>query len=124
METEPIFPCPADETSETMHSAAKNIPWTKKNIIIPIAKIINYLFTGLKLTDAHNGLRAFKTNIAHQIYLTQDRMAHNTEYPYLVKKNNIKYTEVPVRFIYHEYGQGIGGGVRIVKELVMGKIIK
>ncbi|MFH1890161.1 MAG: glycosyltransferase family 2 protein [Candidatus Kuenenbacteria bacterium] len=100
------------------------IPWTKKYIIVPIARIINYIFTGLELSDAHNGMRAFSAKVAHEVYIAQDKMAHNTEYSYLVKKNNIKYTEVPVKVIYHEYGQGIGGGVRILKELVMGKILK
>jgi len=101
-----------------------NLPWSKKHFILPIAKLINYLFTGLKLTDTHNGIRAFKSSVADKLYLTQDKMAHASEYPYLVKKNKIKFTEVPVKIIYHEYGQGIGGGVRIIKELLAGKMVK
>ncbi len=101
-----------------------NIPWSKKNIILPIAKLINYLFTGLKLTDTHNGIRAFKAGVAQQLYLSQDKMAHASEYPYLVKKNKISFTEVPVKIIYHNYGQGIGGGFKILKELFTSKIIK
>jgi glycosyltransferase involved in cell wall biosynthesis len=101
-----------------------NIPWTKKNIILPVSKIINRIFSGLKLTDVHNGLRAFSSKIVNKIYLTQDKMAHNTEYPYLVKKNKISYAEAPVKFNYHAYGQGIAGGIKILKELVTGKIIR
>jgi len=103
---------------------SNQIPWSKKYIIVPIAKIINYIFTGLKLSDVHNGYRAFSAKVASQVYLTQDKMAHNTEYPYLVKKNNIKHTEVPVKVIYHEYGQGIGGGFKILKELLLAKLLK
>jgi hypothetical protein len=51
-------------------------------------------------------------------------MAHATEIMRLVKKNKIRYSEVGVQVNYHDYGQGIGGGVKIIKELVMGKIIK
>jgi len=101
-----------------------NLPWSKKHIILPVAKIINYLFTGLKLTDTHNGIRAFKASVADQLYLTQDKMAHASEYPYLVKKNKISFTEVPVKIIYHEYGQGISGGFKILKELFTDKIVK
>ena len=101
-----------------------NLPWTKEHIILPVSKVINRLFSGLKLTDVHNGIRAFRSSIADQVYLSQDGMAHATEYPYLVKKNNIKYAEAPVKFIYHGYGQGIGGGIKILKELFTGKIIK
>jgi glycosyltransferase involved in cell wall biosynthesis len=103
---------------------ANNIPFLKKHIILPIARVINYFFTGLKLSDAHCGLRAFNAKIADKIHLSQDGMAHNTEYPYLVKKNKIKYTEVPIVVIYNEFGQGIGGGFKILKELLMKKIVK
>jgi len=101
-----------------------NLPWSKRHILLPIAMAINYLLTGLKLTDVHNGLRAFRAHLAGQLYLSQDRMAHASEYPYLVKKHHIKFTEVPVKIIYHHYGQGIGGGFKILKELLTEKIIK
>lgn len=101
-----------------------NIPWFKEKIILPVSKIINLIFSGLNLSDTHNGLRAFNAKIVNKLYLTQDGMAHNTEYPYLVKKNKIKYTEVPITIIYHEFGQGITGGFKILKELFIGKLIK
>ena len=101
-----------------------NIPPTKKYLLHPLARFINYLFTGLKLSDAHNGLRAFRASIADQIYLTQDRMAHATEIMRLVKQNKIRYTEVAVRVNYSQYGQGLKGGVKIVRELLTGKIVK
>ncbi len=103
---------------------SSNIPWFKKYIILPISRIINYIYSGLKLTDVHTGIRAFNKKIHKQIYLSHDQMAHNSEYSYLVKKNNIKYAEVPVKISYHEFGQGIGGGFKILKELITGKIIK
>lgn len=101
-----------------------NMPWSKKNILQPIARLINFIFTGLKLSDAHNGMRAFSFAVADKIYLNQDRMAHATEIMYLVKKNKIKYTEVPVKINYNQYGQGIGDGMRVVKELIFGKILQ
>ncbi len=110
--------------SRYLHNKILGIPWTKRKIIHPLARLVNYLLTGLKLSDAHNGLRAFRATIADQVYLSQDRMAHATEYLQLVKKNKIRYTEVAVRVNYHQYGQGLKDGVRVVKELLAGKIVK
>ncbi len=105
-------------------SKKKYLPWSKQYIILPIAKLINYFLTGLKLTDAHNGLRAFRACLADKLYLTQDRMAHASEYLYLVKKNQIKFTEVGVEIIYKNYGQGISGGIKILKDLFVNKLTK
>lgn len=104
-------------------SKTNQIPWLKNFFIHPVAKIVNYLFTGLKLSDAHNGLRAFNFRVADQIRLSQDRMAHATEYLQLVKKNKIRYTEVAVLVNYSQYGQGLKAGIKIIKELLTGKIL-
>lgn len=100
-----------------------NIPFTKRHLLHPIARLVNYLLTGLNLSDAHNGLRAFNARIADKVYLSQDRMAHATEYLQLVKQNKIRYTEVAVHVNYQNYGQGLKGGLKVVKELLTGKII-
>lgn len=102
----------------------QNMPWTKRYIFWPVSKIIDLLFTGLNLTDVHSGLRAFHKDVAGQLYLSQDQMAHATEYPMLVKKYKISYTEVPVNIIYHKYGRNIKEGFKILKDLLFGKMIK
>jgi len=101
-----------------------NLPWSKKFIILPIGRVINFLFSGLLLSDAHNGLRAFRADVSDKLYLSQDRMAHATEYLQLVKKNRLRYAEVGVNVNYHCYGQNIDGGIKIVKELLTEKIFK
>lgn len=100
---------------------ASNIPWFKKYIIQPPAKIINYFFAGLWLSDVHNGFRAMTARAAKQIVIKQDGMAHNTEIPAAVKKLGLKYQEVPVVILYHHFGQGIVGGFKIVKDLIIKK---
>jgi len=42
----------------------------------------------------------------------------------LTKEHNLKFVEFPVQVIYHEYGQGAGGGVKIVRDLLLGKFLK
>jgi glycosyltransferase involved in cell wall biosynthesis len=100
------------------------IPWTKKNFIHFPARIFNWLFTGVRLTDAHCGFRALSKNAAAKIVITQDGMAHATEILDQVRQHNLKYREVPVEIIYHEYGQGFGSGLRIIRDLVLAKIVR
>lgn len=106
----------------TQNNTNMQIPFFKKYIILPAAKIINYFLTGIKLTDAHCGFRAMNRNAAKKISISQNRMSHNTEIVSQIKKNNLKYKEVPVTVIYHEFGQGIGGGFKILKELLFFKL--
>lgn len=101
-----------------------NIPWTKKYLILKPAILLNWLLTGVKLTDAHNGFRALNKKAVSLIKLDQDRMAHATEILEETRKNKLKYTEIGVRIKYQEYGQGLAGGIKIVKDLIKKKLIK
>lgn len=103
-------------------SRANYIPFSKKYFILPLARAVNFLFTGLWLSDAHNGLRAMSRNAAESIKIEQDRMAHNSEIIAQVKKNNLKFIEMPVTVKYHRYGQGFFGGLKIIKDLIFQKI--
>jgi len=100
------------------------IPFSKKYFILPLAKIINRFFTGVKLTDAHNGFRVFSQIGLGKIQITQDKMAHNTEIIAQIKKHNLRFAEVPVKVSYSRYGQGWRGGVEIVKDLVINFFVK
>lgn len=100
-----------------------DVPFSKKFFILKPAIIFNFLFTGLKLTDVHNGLRAMTVNSAKIVKITQDRMAHNTEIISKIKRNRLRYKEVPVDIMYNEYGQGFFDGLKIIKDLFLRKII-
>lgn len=100
------------------------IPWFKRLVILPVSRWINYVFTGLKLSDVHNGFRIFSRLALEEIIITQDRMAHNTEIPALIKKYKLPFREYPVEVIYQEMGQGISGGLSIVSDLVMNKLTR
>ncbi len=105
-------------------SSKGEMPLSKKYIIHPLAKVINYFFTRLWLSDVHNGFRALSAQAAKKIIITQDRMAHNTEIVEKIKKYHLKYREVPVTIKYYEYGQSIGGGLKILRDLLIGKLIR
>lgn len=100
------------------------IPWLKKYIILPVSRWVNYLFTGMRLSDAHNGFRILTRRAAEAIAIRQDGMAHNTEIVRQIKKNNLKWVEYPVEVRYLEYGQGITGGLKIVGDLLWSRLLK
>jgi hypothetical protein len=80
--------------------------------------------TGVKLTDVHNGFRIFTKKVAQQLVITQDRMAHNSEICVYIKKNKLRFLEIPVEVRYVRYGQGVGGGLKILKEWFLGYFVK
>ena len=94
------------------------IPWTKKYIVLPIARLINRFLTGLKLTDVHNGFRILTRRALEKINISQDRMAHNSEIIKQIKSRNLSFVEHPVQVSYFEYGQGVGGGFKIILEIL------
>ncbi len=100
------------------------VPWIKRYLILPISRWINFVFTGVRLTDAHNGFRVLTRGALEKIQITQAGMAHNSEIVRQIKKHHLKFAEFPVEVRYHKFGQGIGGGMKILKDLAVGWFIK
>lgn len=100
------------------------IPFFKKYFLLPLARLFNRIFLGVKMSDAHNGFRVYTKRALNEIFIRQDRMAHASEIPVLAHKAGLKLCEYSVRVYYHEYGQRLSGAVKIVGDLLMGKFIK
>jgi glycosyltransferase involved in cell wall biosynthesis len=102
---------------------AVNMP-TSRRLTLKAAVLFTRLTTGLKLTDAHNGLRVLSRNAAQRIRIHQDRMAHASEILSLIGKHKIAYREFPVTITYSEYslakGQKISNSVRILEDIMLG----
>jgi len=104
-----------------------NMP-APKRAILKLAVQFTRLTSGLKLTDAHNGLRLFNRNAIHKIKITQNRMAHASEIVDQIKGLGLNAAEAPVTIIYTEYsirkGQKLSNAFNILVELLVGKISK
>lgn len=100
------------------------IPKLKKYLIMPLARLVNEVFLGINTTDPQSGFRALSREAAKKIKIEQDRMAHCSEILLKVFALKLRVKEVPTSVIYHDFGQRIGGGVKILKELFMGSLIK
>lgn len=107
--------------SRFLNQNLATIPWSKKYFLLPVARIVNFLFTGQWLTDAHNGFRILSRKAAQTIKITQDRMAHNSDIVSQIRKYKLTFKELPVTVYYEDYGQGISGGIKIIKDLLLQK---
>lgn len=105
-------------------SDKSTLPRLKSYLLLPIGRIVNWLFSGLRLSDAHNGYRALSRQAAEKIELSQNRMAHATEILIMVKEHKLRYQEVPVIVDYEEFGQGMLDGIKIIRDLLIKSIIK
>lgn len=96
-------------------------PGFMKWLILQAAVRFERLSTGVKLTDAHNGLRALNRIAATTIRITQNRMAHASEIVAQIGKHHLRYAEEPVHIIYTDYsrakGQSLWNSVNILSEL-------
>lgn len=101
-----------------------NVPKFKTYFIHKPALLFQNLTTGLKLTDVHSGFRAMTTGTAKRLKIQQDGMAHASEIVNQVASLKLKYTEVPITVVYNEFGQGLSGGFKILRSLLIRKILK
>lgn len=100
------------------------MPLIKKKIYFPLARIVNQVLFGIKLSDPQSGFRAMSRNAAEQIKIQNDDMAHCSEIMAKAHEYKLKIKEVPITVIYHGFGQGFWGGVKIIKSLLVNKLNK
>ncbi len=99
-----------------------NPGWAKK-VVLKTAVWVTNQTTGMKLTDAHNGLRVLSVDAARGINLQQDRMAHATEIVVQIGRTKLPWEEFPVEVIYTDYskakGQSLLNSVNILFDLIV-----
>jgi glycosyltransferase involved in cell wall biosynthesis len=106
---------------------APGMPWTRR-LVLKAGVLFTRLFSGVRVTDAHNGLRALSRQAAERIRLTQPRMAHASELLDQLRQLHLRHVEVPVTIRYTaatlQKGQSSWGAVKIVGELLLGRLIR
>jgi len=100
----------------------------ERRILLKVAVLVNKVFSGIKLSDAHNGFRAFSRNAALKINLVENRMAHATEILKKIKNLKLTYCEIPTNISYTDYssakGQSSWNSINILFQLIINSIIK
>ncbi len=99
-----------------------------KEILLKSAIAFSNKTSGVKLTDAHNGLRVFNRKVAQELRISMNDMAHASEIIHQIHEKKFSYTEYPVTIIYTDYskakGQSLMNSINIVFDLLIRKIAK
>src|SRR5450759_3669773 len=97
-------------------------PGLLKKLVLKAAIAFSNATTGVRLTDTHNGLRAFNRAGASALSIKQNRMAHASEIIEQVGKAGLRYVEHPVHLLYNDNyrkkGQSLLNSVHILTELL------
>jgi glycosyltransferase involved in cell wall biosynthesis len=113
--------------SRFLPDSVSKVPFTKR-FILQFARIINFVLSGILLTDAHNGLRALNRAALAKINLTENRMAHASEFLFEIKKHKLRCREIPVHIRYTDYsiqkGQRAGDSIKVLFDLLLHKLFK
>lgn len=95
--------------------------WLKR-LVLRFAAWFTAKSTGLRVSDAHNGLRVLRADAARAVRLRQDRMAHASEIVLQLARTNLPWKEHPVRVLYTDYsrrkGQSLWNSVNILIDLL------
>lgn len=98
-------------------------PGVFKRVVLKTAILFERMSTRVKLTDAHNGLRALNRHAAQSIQIVQNRMAHASEIVFEIRRKELRYAEQPVHIVYTDYsrskGQSVWNSVNILSDLFM-----
>jgi glycosyltransferase involved in cell wall biosynthesis len=99
-------------------------PWSRR-ALIHAARAFEAITVGARLSDAHNGFRAFSRRAIERLCLRQNRMAHATEIAAFAARGaerGLRVVEVPVSVRYTDAtlakGQRATGALAIVRDLL------
>ncbi len=107
--------------------SAENIRASRR-LLLKAATVFTRITTGLRVTDAHNGLRVLRSDAAATIRIRQNRMAHASEILEEIARHGFTYVEAPVIIRYTDYsmakGQSGFGAFNILLDLLLARIRK
>lgn len=99
------------------NASTVGMPFTKMLVLKGGVLLQNTVF-GMRLTDAHNGLRLFNKHAAQKIKITENRMAHASDIIYQIKLHKLAWCEIPIQVQYSAYtikkGQSVFNAVAIL----------
>ena len=91
--------------------------------------LLTYLMGGHFITDSQSGLRAFSNKSAKIIIeqLKSNKYEVSSEFVVLIKRNNLKFMELPIKTIYTDYsmarGTNVITGFKILIKLIVHKLV-
>jgi len=124
---EPILTHQADVVlgSRFTAGAVSNVPKLRRTLLRCLLWATR-LMTRLKITDAHNGFRAFNRPAAACLDIRRDRMEHASELLDQVARHRLAYVERPTSVRYSAYsmakGQKNGAAIQLAINILRYKV--
>ncbi|MBS2014527.1 MAG: glycosyltransferase family 2 protein [Deltaproteobacteria bacterium] len=113
----------ADVALGDRFAGGSQVPASRR-VLLFLARAFERLTTGVHVSDAHNGLRAFSPRAIEGMQIRQNRMAHASEITRLISASRLEVVEVPVSVRYSAEslakGQRASGAVAILVDLFQG----
>jgi glycosyltransferase involved in cell wall biosynthesis len=99
---------------------------TARLLVLKMGILFTRLVTRIRVTDTHNGLRAFSRKAAEGLKITADRMGHASEILEQIKIAGWRFCEVPVTITYSQYslthGQSSWNAIALAAQLLFKKV--
>lgn len=96
-----------------------------RRAVLAAAVVFTRMASGARVTDTHNGLRAFSRAAAAKLDIRLDRMAHASEILDQIVRHGLRFEEVPVHVRYTDYsrrkGQSSLAALCILADYVVGR---
>ncbi|MEI7497911.1 MAG: glycosyltransferase family 2 protein [Candidatus Falkowbacteria bacterium] len=105
--------------SRFLTSAPNTMPWVKKHVLMPLGRMFNRSILGITTSDPQSGFRAFSAQAYSVIAWRHYGYAHASEILSLACASKMSIAEVPITVLYNRFGQGLGGGIKIVKDFFL-----
>ncbi|MGD8278972.1 MAG: glycosyltransferase family 2 protein [Gemmatimonadota bacterium] len=97
-----------------------------RRILLRLGVVFTRAVSRIRVTDVHNGLRAFSRRAASGLVISMDRMAHASEILDQIAAHDWTFREVPVTVRYSDYsvakGQRSSNAIRIALQMIAGKL--
>ena len=101
---------------------ARRIPFVRRTVL-RLGRLFNSAATRVRMTDAHIGLRALNRVAFTRIRLRENRMAYATELLWQLRKEGLRWMEVPVPVTYSSYslakGQSSWNAFKIASDVLL-----
>lgn len=97
-----------------------------RRLVLRGGVLFTWVLSGIRVTDTHNGLRAFSRRAAESLDIHQDKMAHASEILDEIARRKLRFREVPVHVRYSDYsiekGQSSLAVFRIALDFLLHKL--
>jgi len=103
----------------------ENMPRARR-LLLKLGIVFTRLFSGIRVTDVHNGLRAWSRTAAGELTISLDGMAHASEILDQIRTHRWRFVEVPTTVRYSPYslakGQSAINSIRIAFQLILQRL--